>query len=104
MRRVLTDAALYLYLAATLGFTLGTAALLGPIRWITAVLRHDALGREAELWVVRGVLMVLLVLTAGLALALLEGWREAPTAGRWRIILATGAAAAVAAVALWLPG
>jgi hypothetical protein len=101
MRRRLLTATLYLYLAATLGFALGTGTLLGPVRWITSALRHEAIGQWAEDWIIRGAILVLLVITLGLALALLEAWREARRVGRWSIPLTTGLLAA-GAIGLWM--
>ena len=52
---------------ATVGFTLGTFTLLGPVRWMTDSVRAKGWPKESEDLLVRGVIIVLMICSALLA-------------------------------------
>lgn len=67
---------LFLWILGCTGFVLGTLTLRGPVRWITAALRDSGAEQTAEDWVVRGTIVLLLLVSLGVAMLLVEAVRE----------------------------
>lgn len=100
-RRALPRLARLVYLGATIGFVLGTATLLGPVRWVTAWLRASGVEQGVENLAVRSMIAVLAVATLVLAWKLARRWERAKGRARLGIPAATALVAA-GVLLLWL--
>lgn len=95
-------AVLFVYLLGTVGFALGTATLMGPVRWITGAIRDQRMGQGAEDWAVRGLILLLGLVALGIAVALYEAHRDAASR-RVRLGIPAGTGLlALAALGLWM--
>lgn len=94
---------LWLYFFATIGFSLGTLTLLGPVRWIATLARAHDWRLSTENTVVTGVILLLIVVTA--IVARLCAARILVQAGRRKVLtpLLTALIAALAVVAWMTP-
>jgi len=95
-------AILFLLLWLAIGFSVGTGTLLGPVRWVTILCRERGLGEGVEKAAVTAIIVLLVAVTACVALALT---RVVLGSARLEVRLgipALALAAAVSALALWM--
>ena len=100
MRPVWT-ASLLLLLMAPIGFALGTAVLLGPVRWTTAALRSRRAPASVESLAVIAMIVALVIVTAAIAWVLLGVMTRGGRVARFAIPIAALAVAG-GAWAMWL--
>lgn len=84
------------------GFALGTATLLGPLRWIVSAQRGRDVPQVAEDWTVRAIMLVLAAGTFFLARWLSRRWEHTTTNAQRAALAGIPAVAAAGALALWL--
>jgi len=93
---------LFLSLWLAIGFSIGTATLLGPVRWVTSFCRERALSPGIEKGAVQFIIVLLVAVTATAALILARAVHASPRPEvRYGLPLLAFAAAA-GAVVIWM--
>jgi phytol kinase len=95
-------ALLFVLLWLTIGFSIGTATLLGPVRWVTVFCRGHALPDGIEKWAVRLVIVLLVAVTALAAWILARAAAASARAETRYGLPLLAIAAAAGAVWLWM--
>ncbi len=57
----------FLFLWLMAGFSTGTSTLVGPVRWVTTLLRSSETGPEVEKWIVRAIILLYVLGSAVIA-------------------------------------
>src|SRR3990172_8140308 len=62
------DVCVFLFVWLMVGFSTGTSTLVGPVRWVTTLLRSSEEAAGAEKWVVRAIIVLYVMASAIIAL------------------------------------